>query len=71
MASSSRLKEIAESNKPAFSSTTGVEWWLAEAPSVHESAPAAAQEKQPEATELKRDIVTTAKTLVQRTFANA
>jgi hypothetical protein len=37
-----RLKEIADSNKPAFASTTGMEWWLAEAPAKSKrSLPAA------------------------------
>ena len=31
-----RLKEIAEANQPAFVSTTGTHWWLAEAPSKNE-----------------------------------
>jgi hypothetical protein len=28
-----RLKAIADANKPAFASTPGTEWWLAETPS--------------------------------------
>ena len=66
-----RLKEIAESNKPAFSTTTGTEWWLAEAPCVHESAPVDSQEKQPEATELKRDAAAGSGAFVQQAFARA
>jgi hypothetical protein len=39
-----RLKEIAEANQPAFVSTSGTHWWLAEPQSKHEaqqSVPAA------------------------------
>jgi hypothetical protein len=31
-----RIKEIAESNQPAFASDSGMQWWLAEAPSKQE-----------------------------------
>lgn len=31
-----RIKEIAESNQPVFASTSGMQWWLAEAPSKQE-----------------------------------
>jgi hypothetical protein len=32
-----RLKQIAEANQPAFGSTTGSEWWLADASSKKET----------------------------------
>ena len=70
MGRSRRLKEIADSNIPAFSSTTGAEWWLAEAPCVHDSAPADSQEKQPEAGEHKRDVsAANAGAMPQQAFA--
>jgi hypothetical protein len=38
-----RLKEIAESNQPAFASTSGMYWWLAEAPSKQEPSNSVSQ----------------------------
>jgi hypothetical protein len=52
-----RLKQIADANQPAFASTTGTEWWLADASSKNEpsqSVPPAPSAK-PAAAESKTD----------------
>lgn len=38
-----RIKEIAESNQPVFASTSGMQWWLAEAPSKQEPSNSVSQ----------------------------
>jgi len=53
MASARRLKEIAEANNAAFSET-GTEWWLAEAPCVHD-APAAPETSSKKPSDRKQD----------------
>ncbi len=50
-----RLKQIAESNKPVFSSSE-TEWWLAEAPARQETAARNVPEKSVKAAELKKEI---------------
>jgi hypothetical protein len=56
-----RLKEIAEANQPAFVSTTGTHWWLADVPSKPEPqqsvspAPAAAASESKPVSESKSD----------------
>jgi hypothetical protein len=47
-----RLKQIAESNKPVFSSTE-TEWWLSEAPARHEATQCNMPDK---AADLKKEI---------------
>jgi hypothetical protein len=49
-----RLKLIADSNKPVFTSTE-TEWWLAEAPAKHEATPCHAPENSVKAPELKKE----------------
>lgn len=56
-----RLKQIAESNKPVFSSSE-TEWWLAEAPAKHETAPCAAPDKSVKAAELKKEMPSSSNT---------
>ena len=50
-----RLKLIAESNKPVFSSTD-TEWWLAEAPAKNEAGSSNRPEKSVKAADLKKEV---------------
>jgi hypothetical protein len=50
-----RLKQIAESNKPVFSSTE-TEWWLAEAPVKSQTKPCNIPDNSAKAPELKKEI---------------
>jgi hypothetical protein len=50
-----RLKQIADANQPAFGSTTGTEWWLADASSKNEPSQNVSPAPAPAATESKTD----------------
>ncbi|HUH62852.1 MAG TPA: hypothetical protein VLZ50_07635 [Terracidiphilus sp.] len=65
-----RLKLIAESNKPVFTSTE-TEWWLAEAPAKQESTVRNAPDNSVKAADLKKEVSPSSNASAQDATAEA